>query len=198
MWWIKAAIAGSISLLLLLLCFLEKKKVLQKSYIVKDNELQTGEKKQENNKKYIRIQVKRNERRQINIHCMDLENNRIGELLAVYHKEGRDAGEYQNGNTLHLEQLYVERKYRRKGIGKTMFLYLIKEMKKIEQEEHIEFRYIYGEVGEGGKDNPRISLPFYQKMAEIGYGKDAVLCYQYNRKKTQEEYDRFTYYINRR
>lgn len=200
MWWIRIGAAGIISLLLLFWGLKRKRgkisrqiQMIQTSY--EENSLPTEEKKK---KSYIRIQIKRNEKRQINIRCMDLEGNGIGELLAVYHKEGREYGEYQNSNTLHLEQLYVKKQYRRKGIGKTMFQYLIQEMKKVEKEENLEFRYIYGEVGEGGSDNPRISQPFYKKMAGLVYGEDAILCYQHTKRKTVEELDRFTYYINRR
>lgn len=197
--WIVIGAAGILSLLFLF-WFIKKRKTItrpvrdiQTPY--KDINLQ---KERKNGKKYIRVQVKRNEKRQINIHCMDLDGNDIGELLAVYYKEGREAGEYQNSNTLHVEQLFVKKQYRRKGIGKTMFHYLIEEMQKVEKEENMEFRYLYGEVGEGGNDNPRVSLPFYKKMAEIGYGENAILYYQHTKKKTLGELDEFTYYINRR
>lgn len=197
--WIAIGAAGIISLLFLFL-FIRKRKTVTRPVCdiqtpYKENNLQ---KERKNGKKYIRIQVKRNEKRQINIRCMDLDGNDIGELLAVYHKEGREAGEYQNSNTLHVEQLFVKKQYRRKGIGKTMFHYLLKEMQKVEKEENMEFRYIYGEVGEGGSDNPRISLPFYKKMAEIGYGENGILYYQHTKRKTLGELDGFTYYINRR
>lgn len=198
MWWIKLSTAGIVSLLFLF-WFMKKKKVAKQTHVMQtpygENKIKKDGIKE---KKYIRIQVKRNDKRQINVHCMDLEGNSIGELLAVYYKEGREEGEYHNSNTLHLEQLYVKKQYRRRGIGKIMFQYLIQEMRNIEKEEEMEFRYIYGEVGEGGSDNPRVSLPFYKKMAENGFGEDAVLCYQHTKKKTSEELDRFTYYINRR
>lgn len=201
MLWIKICAAGIVSIFFLFLIWRKRKKIAGSVQVMppfsKDPHLQDEEKKK---KSYIRVQVKRNEKRQINICCMDLEGNGIGELLAVYHKEGMEieAGEYPNSNTLHLEQLFVKKKYRRRGIGKIMFQYLIQEMKKVEKQENMKFRYIYGEIGEGGSDNPSVSLPFYKKMAEIGYGEDAILCYQHTKKKALGEYGGFTYYINRR
>lgn len=200
MCWIGRNRAGIVSLLFL---FWRWKKEKNKVRVVqtitpRESSIQEKDKRRENKKSYVRIQVIRNEKRQINILCMDLEGNELGKLLAVYDKAGGKDGEYQNSNTLHLEQLFVTRRCRRKGIGKVMFQYLLNEMKKVEQEEGMKFRYIYGEVGNVGKDNPRVSLPFYEEMGKLPYGEDGVLCYQYTKKKATEEYDRFTYYINQR
>lgn len=199
MWQIKIVVPGIIFLLFLVEIWRRKKKASRHVRVmpVPSNEENIRKTDNKKKKRYICIQVSRNDKRQINIRCMDLERNGIGELLAVYHKEGRENGEYQSSNTLHLEKIFVKKRYRRKGIGRTMFRYLINEMKKIEDEEGMEFRYIYGEVGEEGGDNPRISLPFYQKMAGMDYGEHATLSYRHTKKKVSEEYDGFTYYINR-
>lgn len=197
MCWIELGVAGIISLLFLFLIWKRKKKKVRVIQISQGTDRIYEKQEKEKKKICIHIMATLNEKQQINIRCTDMEERELGQLFAVFYTDGTETGEYHNSNTLHLEQLYVAGRYRRKGIGRMMFQYLIREMIMLEKNKGMEFRYIYGEVGEGGRDNPRLSLPFYEKMAELPYGKNATLCYEHTKKKPPEEYDRFTYYINR-
>ena len=132
----------------------------------------------------VRIRVIYGERQQINIFCYKLdEEKQIGELLASIQKE-----------EVHLEQILVSRHYRKKGVGKLMFSYLLKEMRRIEQQMGVDFRRIYGEIGQGGTDDPRVSLPFYQHMDGAPYG-EKKLSLRINKGAALDGLDQFIYYI---
>lgn len=144
--------------------------------------------------KKVRIRVMRNTHCQINIYCYDLEEEKMGELLAEYTWENGFIPE-KRANAVHLEQIFVQRKQRKKGIGKLMFSYLIREMHVLEQQFGREFSQIYGEVGRDGMDEPRSSIPFYMRMEKLPYGERKRLSLQLKKGAALDGLDVFTYYI---
>ena len=66
---------------------------------------------------------------------------------------------------------------------------------KIEKKENCRFRYIYGEIGQGGTDDPHISIPFYERLDGMAYDNEKKLQYQRKRKESLDGYDCFYYYI---
>lgn len=194
MWWLKLTVAGIISLLFLFFIWKQNRK---KAIVIQENSIGNEKNEKSKSKEYISIHVERTSKGQINIRCKNLDGEPVGELLAIAYYKETDCGEYQGRNAVHLEQLLVRRKYRRRGIGKVMFYYLLEEMQKIEEMKKEEFQFIYGEIGEGGTDDPRISLPYYRKMEKCKYGDKGELHFQHTRKNNSEEYDKFIYYINR-
>lgn len=142
----------------------------------------------------IRIQVQRNQWNQINIVCKTMEHKKIGEMLTSYTLSGK-AGDSSPSCTVHLENILVNRGYRKKGIGTCMIVYLLQEMLKIEQEENCQFRFIYGEIGRGGTDDPHISMPFYKKLDGMSYGKNKKLQYQLKKGQSIDGYDCFYYFL---
>lgn len=145
-------------------------------------------------KDYIKIKVYRNDKKQIEISCYNMKDDKVAQLLAGYILKG-DYRQGQQDFIVHLEQIFVGSMFRRRGIGKLMFNYLLKEMLAIEKEESVRFRYIYGEVGVGGTDDPKKSIPFYKKMDGISYG-DKRIRYEFQNKKNGQEYDKFYYFIS--
>ncbi|CDE45987.1 unknown [Clostridium sp. CAG:411] len=152
------------------------------------------EKKQRKRTFQVRIRVSRTKHNQINISCLQMDEKPIGELLASYCLEDYVAVDGEK-NTVHLEQIYVKRGYRKKGIGKQMMIYLLGEMQKIEKEHQIQFKKIYGEIGRGGSDDPMLSVPFYKKIQQLSYGKERKLVLQIQKNVTIDGFDKFEYYI---
>lgn len=144
--------------------------------------------------KKVRLRVERNDRCQINIYCYSMEQEKLGELLAEY---TWDSGlmEEKKANAVHLEQIFVQRRQRKKGIGKLMFVYLMQEMLVLEKQFGKEFLQIYGEVGRDGMDEPRSSIPFYKKMSDLPYGERRVLCLQLKKGVALDGLDTFIYQI---
>lgn len=147
--------------------------------------------------KKVRIQVTCNGNQQINIYCYDLEEQQLGELLAEYTLRNSLTPE-KKPYAVHIEQLYVKRGQREKGIGKLMFAYLLREMQSIEKQNGCDFAQIYGEVGKDGSDDPRKSLPFYEHMQKLPYGQDRQLSYQLHKKQAMDGLDLFVYHIVKR
>ena len=145
-------------------------------------------------KKKVRIRATRNEHCQINIHCYNMEQEKLGELLAEYTWENGLCPEKKE-NAVHLEQIFVKRGQRKKGIGKLMFAYLLQEMRALEKQCGKEFLQIYGEVGRDGADEPRSSIPFYKRMSGLPYGDSKVLSLQIKKGTALDGLDAFTYYI---
>lgn len=147
--------------------------------------------------KKVRIRVERNDRCQINIYCYNLEQEKLGELLAEYTWDNSLLTE-KKASAVHLEQLFVQRRQRKKGIGKLMFAYLIQEMLVLEEQSGKEFLQIYGEVGRDGMDEPRSSIPFYKKMSSLPYGERRALRLQFDKGAALDGLDAFTYHIVRK
>lgn len=147
--------------------------------------------------KKVRIKVTCNGNQQINIHCYDLEDEQLGELLAEYTLRNSLTPE-KIPYAVHIEQLYVKRGQRKQGVGKLMFAYLLREMQNIEKQNGCEFAQIYGEVGKDGPDDPRKSLPFYERMQKLPYGQDRKLSYQLHKKQSMDGLDLFDYHIVKR
>lgn len=144
--------------------------------------------------KKVRIRVLRNAHCQINIYCYNLEEEKLGELLAEY-TWGNGYLHEKKANAVHLEQIFVQRRQRKKGIGKLMFCYLIQEMLVLEKQCGKEFLQIYGEVGRDGTDEPRSSIPFYKKMEALSYGDNRTFSLQLKKGVSLDGLDAFTYHI---
>lgn len=142
----------------------------------------------------IRIKVEHNQWNQINVVCTTMDYRKIGEMLTTYTLSNTNAPNEQ-ACTVHLENILVSRRYRKRGVGTCMVVYLLQEMMKIEKKENCRFRYIYGEIGQGGTDDPHISIPFYERLGGMAYGSDKKLQYQRKSKKSLDGYDCFYYYI---
>lgn len=140
------------------------------------------------------ITGERNQRGQINISCNIGDGKQIGMLLATYYMEGNPMAEACE-KSVHVEQIYVEKKYRKKGIGRKMFLFLLEELNRIESSEHITFRFLYGEVGKTGNDNPKTSIPFYKSLDGISYGLGRSLSYRLCNRAAMDGLDKFYFYI---
>lgn len=182
---------GIVLIVLGLLCYIRKrrKKVVDVGRCME-------EKKQQKNFsiEQIRIKVECNQWNQINIVCSTMEHKKIGEMLSSFTLSGKNN---QNGPeyTVHLENILVSRRYRKRGVGTYMMAYLLQEMLRIEKKENCCFRYIYGEIGQGGSDDPHISLPFYKRLDGMEYGIDKKLQYQRNRRESLDGFDCFYYFI---
>lgn len=144
--------------------------------------------------KKVRIRVERNEHCQINIYCYSLEQEKLGELLTEYTWENGFAPE-KKANSVHLEQIFVQRRQRKKGIGKLMFAYLIQEMLVLEKQYGKQFQQIYGEVGRDGADEPRTSVPFYKRMENLPYGDNRRFSFQIKKGVALDGLDVFNYHI---
>lgn len=182
-----------LGLFVLLLLFYIKKRGRKK---VEDVSAVMEEKKQPKSfsKEQIRIKVECNQWNQINIVCTTMDHKKIGEMLSCYTLlEKGNEGEV--AYTVHLENILVSRRYRKRGVGTYMVAYLLQEMLKIEKNENCQFRYIYGEIGQGGSDDPHISIPFYKRLDGMAYGVDKKLQYQRNRRESLDGFDCFYYYI---
>lgn len=178
--------------------FLKKRNRQLCSNFPKEQEIQDADcQKKQLTKMKVRIRVTRNEHCQINIHCYNMEQEKLGELLAEYTWENGCCPE-KKGNAVHLEQIFVKRFQRKKGIGKLMFAYLIQEMLVLEKQYGKEFQQIYGEVGRDGTDEPRSSIPFYKKMSNFPYGDSKVLSLQIEKGVALDGLDAFTYHIVRK
>lgn len=173
--------------LLIVVCLIKKRKMNGTS----DLKL---EEKQRKRTFQVRIRVSRTKHNQINICCFQMDEKPIGELLASYCLEDYVSVDGEK-DTVHLEQIYVKRGYRKKGIGKQMMLYLLGEMQKIEKEHQMQFKKIYGEIGRGGSDDPMLSVPFYKKIQQLSYGKEKKLVLQIEKNVTIDGFDKFEYYI---
>ena len=130
---------------------------------------------------------------QMNFHCYGEQDQQVGMLLASYVLRP-DYKKEQPGYSVHLEQIHVRRSYRRKGIGKALIAYLIREMCRLEEQEGVAFQKVYGEVGKGGSDDPMLSRPFYEKLHNIPYGTDRCwkLCWK---ESSAEGLEQFEYHI---
>lgn len=159
----------------------------------REKEMKHSFKKQLSQNK-VRIRVTRNASCQINIYCYNLEEEKLGQLLAEY-TWGNGILPEKKANAVHLEQIFVQRRHRKKGIGKLMFGYLIQEMLVLEKQCGKEFLQIYGEVGRDGTDEPRSSLPFYKKMEILSYGDDRAFSLQLKKGAALDGLDAFTYHI---
>ena len=149
-----------------------------------------------NERKQIRIRVECSTEGQINIVCYDCKEKRIANLYAHYAlKDDLIAG--HSANTVHLEQIYVAKNYRRRGLATVMFQYLLEQMERVEKAENLSFRMIYGEIGKGGSDDPRLSIPFYERLDGVLYGKDRKLSYERKIGTAMDGLDRFVYYITK-
>lgn len=178
-----------ISVILFIWIKMRKKDIL----MVIDTPMQ-GEK--EKHSLQIRIKVERNGY-QINIHVFQMDDEEIGHLLATY--TGNKYNEQEKySRAVHIEQLFVKRKFRRKGIAKVIFRYLMEEMKRIEQLEDFEFTLLYGEVGNTGTDDPHISLPFYRKIDGTEYNQEKRLRFSLEKKAALDGLDCFKYVIEKR
>ena len=173
--------------------FNRKRKVVITSKEDQRKENQQQEKRK-NATEQVKISVYTNQWKQINVECFSLQGKKMGELLASYKLNSQTGNSY----TVHLEQLLVERKFRRKGVGSLLFAYLLKEMQNVEVREGCEFRFIYGEVGTGGSDDPHMSIPYYRKQNGLPYGKRKKLQYELVKKSSSEEYDKIYYYLKLR
>ena len=78
-----------------------------------------------------------------------------------------------------------------------MFQYLLEQMERVEKAENLSFRMIYGEIGKGGSDDPRLSIPFYDRLDGVLYGKDRKLSYERKIGTAMDGLDRFVYYITK-
>ncbi len=172
---------------------LYKKRKVVSGYKEQEKEKEKAVSKQPFQKK-VRIRVVRNERCQINIYCYNLEQEKLGELLAEYTWNSGLVPE-KKANTVHLEQIFVQRRQRKKGIGKLMFSYLIQEMLVLEKQSGKEFLQIYGEVGKDGSDEPRSSIPFYKRMGTLPYGDNRKFSLQLKKGGAIDGLDVFTYHI---
>ena len=140
------------------------------------------------------VTIERNQKAQINIYCRKQTGEELGSLFATYYlKCNRVETAYEN--SVHLEHIYVEKKYRKKGLGKQMMVALLEELKRIESTEYASFRFLFGEVGKSGKDNPKSSLPFYASLDGIGYGMQKHLSYRLCKGAAMDGLDQFYYYI---
>lgn len=135
-------------LAVILILIIESRKKRRKVTVSHKDAL-TDTKRKESGSQQVRIRVQRNQWNQINIVCTNMSDKKMGELLSSYTlSEAKRTG--GPSYTVHLENILVGRRYRKKGIGTCMVVYLLQEMLRIEQENGCEFRYIYGEVGRGG------------------------------------------------
>lgn len=147
-------------------------------------------------KKQIRIHVECGGEGQINIFCYDCKEKRIANLYAHYAlKDDLTAG--QSANTVHLEQIYVAKNYRRRGLATVMFQYMLEQMERVEKKENLSFRMIYGEIGKGGSDDPYLSIPFYERVDGLLVGKDRKLSYERKIGTAMDGLDRFVYYVTK-
>lgn len=160
----------------------------------REKEKTKGFSDQQRFQKKVRIRVERNDRCQINIYCYNLEQEKLGELLAEYTWDNGFLTE-KKANAVHLEQIFVQRRQRKKGIGKLLFAYLIQEMLVLEEQSGKEFLQIYGEVGRDGMDEPRSSIPFYKRMSALPYGECRALRLQLEKGTALDGLDAFTYHI---
>lgn len=164
--------------------------------VEKDQEM-TDRETSKKTAKQVRITVTCNEKQQINIHCYDLEEQQLGEMLAEYTLKNSLTPE-KPSYAVHIEQLFVKRGQRKQGIGKLMFSYLLREMQSIEKQTGCNFAQIYGEVGKDGSDDPRKSIPFYEQMQKLSYGQEKKLTYQLHKKQALDGLDLFVYHIVKR
>lgn len=149
-----------------------------------------------NEKRQIRIRVECSAEGQINIACYDCREKRIANLYAHYAlKDDLTAG--QSANTVHLEQIYVTKNYRRRGLATVMFQYMLEQMERVEKKENLSFRMIYGEIGKGGSDDPHLSIPFYERLDGILVGKDKKLSYERKIGTAMDGLDQFVYYVTK-
>ena len=72
---------------------------------------------------------------------------------------------------------------------------LMDELLEIEQEKNCQFKLIWGEIGNAGEDNPRLSKPFYRAMDGVAYGEDRKLVLKLEKNSTEDGLDGFCYYI---
>lgn len=152
------------------------------------------EQKTSKEKSKVKISVIENAYGQINIFCEDLQGRRLGELLATYAgKDLRDSE--QMAYTVHLEQLLVRRSERKRGIATLMVKYLIGQMLSIEEKEVISFRYIYGEIGNTGTDDPVKSIPFYKSLHGMPYASGKELCFEHRKSSGMDGLDQFYYWV---
>ena len=178
---------------LLLFWFLCVKK-RRKKVIDIDTSVEKSKQKKNYSAEQIRIKVECNQWNQINIVCTTMDHKKIGEMLSSYVLSDTK-GQNELPYTVHLENILVSRRYRKRGVGTYMIAYLLQEMIKIEIKEKCHFRYIYGEIGQGGSDDPHISLPFYKRLDGMDYGSDKKLQYQRKRRESLDGFDCFYYYI---
>lgn len=144
--------------------------------------------------KFVRVTVQSNEKQQIHICCYNMQEKIMGEMLASYTLKSIQ----EQALVVHLENILVSRRFRRMGVGRILFSYLLKEMERIEKKENCSFRYIYGEIGQGGTDDPNISVPFYKAMDKTVYGEEKMLRYQQKKGMGAGGEDMFYYYISSR
>lgn len=194
------SIVAGIAVLFIFVLFVGKKKK-QATYCEYKEAADIGETRKSLEKpktqRKVCICVTRNECCQINVYCYNLNQEKIGELLAEFiwdnwNMPGKKA------NAVHLEQIFVQRRQRKKGIGKLMFAYLVREMLVLEKQSGKEFQQIYGEVGRDGSDEPRSSIPFYKRMEKLPYGERKCLSFQLNKGSALDGLDMFTYHIVRK
>lgn len=180
--------------LLCVLAFFYLKKIRRKKFIDVHALVKENSQPKNVSKEQIHIKVEHNQWNQINIVCSSMDHKKIGEMLSTYTLSDttRQSGP---AYTVHLENILVSRRYRKRGVGTYMIAYLLKEMVKIEKKENCRFRYIYGEIGQGGTDDPHISIPFYERLDGMAYDNEKKLQYQRKRKESLDGYDCFYYYI---
>ncbi len=121
----------------------------------------------------IRIKGMVTEKNQMNITCYDIKGEQIGYLFATY-SLGQLSMEEQETGTVHVEQIMVNKTARRKGVGTALFTYLYHVMQEVEETYFSEFRYVYGEIGTVGGDDPKKSIPFYKNIAKYPYERKTV------------------------
>ena len=146
-------------------------------------------------KKNEQLILERDEKHNISICLLNEQKEKKAILHVRYYLRESLSIEEVRSFSVHLQTIWVHRKYRRRGIAALIMSVLIDALLEVEQEEHCRFTLIRGEIGNAGEDNPRLSKPFYRAMDGMAYGTQRKLVLKLEKNSTEDGLDEFWYYI---
>lgn len=141
-----------------------------------------------------KVIVEITERQQIHISFFNRSEKKKGILLSEYVLRESVSVEGRKAFSVHIETIWVDWVYRRRQIGTFLMECLFQELLLIEKAEACKFILIYGEIGKGGRDNPRKSRPFYLSFHKKPFDEKRSLSVEMKENKDILE-TQFNFYI---